>query len=55
MSGIENYRESKVLYLPEQAMSVKNKDSEKDKKIKELQEALEREINRIRFMKIYFK
>ena len=46
LSGIENYRESRVLYLPEHDMSVKNEESEKDKKIRELEEALEREQNR---------
>jgi transposase-like protein len=46
LSGIHNYRESKMLYLPEQESLISNKSSDKDKKIKELQEALEREKNR---------
>jgi transposase-like protein len=46
LSGIENYRDSRVLYLPEHDMSTKNNESEKDKKIRDLEEALEREQNR---------
>jgi transposase len=46
LSGIENYRDSRVVYLPEHDMSVKKEDSEKDKEIRELKEALEREQNR---------
>jgi len=46
LSGIENYRDSRVVYLPEHDMSAKSKDSEKDKEIRELKEALEREQNR---------
>lgn len=46
LSGIHDYRDSRVVYLPEHDMSVKNKDSEKDKRIRELEEALEREQNR---------
>ena len=46
LSGIDNYRESKMLYLPEQETIVKNVSIEKDKKIQELQESLEKEKNR---------
>ena len=46
LSGIENYRDSRVVYLPEHDMSIKNNESEKDKKIRDLEEALEREQNR---------
>ncbi len=46
LSGIENYRDSRVVYLPEHDMSFKNKETEKDKKIRELEEALVREQNR---------
>jgi transposase-like protein len=46
LSGIENYRDSRVVYLPEHDMSAKDKETEKDKKIRELEEALEREQNR---------
>ena len=46
LSGIENYRDSRVVYLPEHDMSIKNNESEKDKEIQELKEALEREQNR---------
>jgi transposase-like protein len=46
LSGIENYRDSRVVYLPEHDMSIKDNESEKDKKIRDLEEALEREQNR---------
>lgn len=47
LSGIENYRESRLLFLPEHDMSEKKKkQTSKDEKIKELEEALEREKNR---------
>jgi transposase-like protein len=46
LSGIENYRDSRVVYLPEHDMSAKDKETEKDKKIRDLEEALEREQNR---------
>jgi len=46
LSGIENYRDSRVVYLPRHDMSAKDKETEKDKKIRDLEEALEREQNR---------
>ena len=46
LSGIHDYRNSRAIYLPEHDMAVKNKESEKDKEIEELKEALEREQNR---------
>jgi transposase-like protein len=47
LSGIENYRDSRVVYLPEHDMSEKKKkDTSKDDRIRELEEALEREQNR---------
>lgn len=46
LSGIHDYRDSRVVYLPEHDMSVKKEDTEKDKEIRELKEALEREQNR---------
>jgi transposase-like protein len=46
LSGIHNYRDSRVLYLPGQDMITEDTTSEKDEIIKELKEALEREKNR---------
>ena len=46
LSGIHDYRNSRAIYLPEHVMAVQNKESEKDKEIQELKEALEREQNR---------
>ena len=47
LSGIHDYRDSRVVYLPEHDMSEKNKkNTSKDDRIRELEEALEREQNR---------
>ncbi len=46
LSGIHNYRESRMLYLPEQNKLIKKEESQKDKRIKQLEDSLEKEKNR---------
>jgi len=45
-SGIENYRESRLLFMQEKKEVQKSKLSKEEKKIKELEEALRKEKNR---------
>lgn len=45
-SGIENYRESKLLFMNEKKALQKDRLSKEEKKIKELEEALRKEKNR---------
>jgi transposase-like protein len=46
-SGIENYRESKLLFVQEKQVIKNNKLTREQKKIKELEEALRKEKNRV--------
>ena len=46
LSGIDNYRTSRTLYLPEDRMKMKKSEISKDARIKELEAALEKEQNR---------
>ena len=46
-SGIENYRESKLLFVQEKQVIKKDKLTIEQKKIKELEEALRKEKNRV--------
>ena len=46
-SGIENYRESKLLFVQEKQVIKKDKLTKDQKKIKELEEALRKEKNRV--------
>ena len=45
-SGVENYRESKLLFLQEKNVIKKDKLTKDQKRIKELEEALRKEKNR---------
>lgn len=45
-SGIENYRESKLLFMQEKKVIQGDKLTKEEKKIKELEEALRKEKNR---------